>query len=536
MANIGLGTGYNNPYLQAVRLNQSADPASYNPEQYTDPQAIAAQMFAQQQGMLKQSFNQENPRMALPQNVGSALGSFIGGQVSPQQTPQSTGDQQGAPNNTAMVKSQIDQDTSANLQTNPNYYRAQYLAATGIIKDPRYANDPNAQAIAAKYIEASVKHFDPSTLDDEDVKTATKQAALDKAKTDAMADKLDKVYQVHENQPKPDGSTDYTPYGTSIPMYNQDGTPNTNFSQQVSDAYTQARQAGAKNPSISKITDYETARNKEAEVAQQIALKQQSADQSSDPTSSLTPQQKQALSGAIANGQFKPSDLGSGKNAQGTWKMVADALIANPTLNVGDINAQRAAKTAWSNGGVLNRNLMSLGTALRHTDSTIGLIDSLDNTDPAIVNRAKNAFQTEFGLSSAPASAQAATLIWAREVLKSINPNGGTGEEAAQLQNVVDANGVTGDVAKNTLKTVESMFLDRGLDMKNRYASSTKSTDFNTLLGAGGPFDKALREHERNLYQGQTTIPNGPAGKQAYMALSSGSPYTRADGQIGVKP
>lgn len=78
-------------FLQQGRYNNSLDPSSYDPNNFVDPYAA----IAMQQQMARQIFQMQNPRLALPQQFGAALGGMAQQLMRP--APADQGQQQQAP-------------------------------------------------------------------------------------------------------------------------------------------------------------------------------------------------------------------------------------------------------------------------------------------------------------------------------------------------------------------------------------------------------------------------------------------------------
>lgn len=187
MANsIGLGTGYGNPYLQAAKLNQSGPAQTYDPSQTLDATQMAQQVFQQQAAQRSQAFNQENPRMALPQNIGAAFGGLLSRALTPK--PQQQGsDQPQQPDISSVIQAEYTKRFSQILANQPsgsqNYAAAQYQAATSLATDPQYGQSQVTQAIAAQYIkQAKENGYTPETEASANASNAQKNESVAKEK------------------------------------------------------------------------------------------------------------------------------------------------------------------------------------------------------------------------------------------------------------------------------------------------------------------------------------------------------------------
>lgn len=155
-------------YDQSDRINQAQGYLNFNPNAYIDPRLIPLlQMQAQQQ-----QFNQQNPRAALPQNFGSALGGLASraltkfGVLPGQPQDQAQQSPQGSP-----VVADLTAKRQQYIQNGMNPGEALYQAATEVSADDKY-QDPGSQQIIAKAITAAKgQGFDPETAQKESYNT-----------------------------------------------------------------------------------------------------------------------------------------------------------------------------------------------------------------------------------------------------------------------------------------------------------------------------------------------------------------------------
>lgn len=128
--------------LNDARYNNSQSPYAYDPNQMVDPTA-AIQM---QQQYLKQMFAMQNPRLALPQQFGAALGAALSGQkAGGGQAPQSGGQGPQTP-----VGQDIHQKYLANLKAGMDQGEALYKASQQSQMEGKFSNDPIAEKVYDK--------------------------------------------------------------------------------------------------------------------------------------------------------------------------------------------------------------------------------------------------------------------------------------------------------------------------------------------------------------------------------------------------
>lgn len=182
---VGAGTGYLNTYLNAEKFQTQQPGVAYDPNQYLNPNQILQMGQQQQQGYLSQSFNQQNPRMALPQNVGAALGGAVTRALTPTQAgnPQQ-GTQQDPANQIEQefykrAGQEADSMRAAGQPVNP--LKAQWNAASSLIGDPVFGQSSIAQSFAAQQIDRINKLWNPNMQATADASTAQKGASTAQA-------------------------------------------------------------------------------------------------------------------------------------------------------------------------------------------------------------------------------------------------------------------------------------------------------------------------------------------------------------------
>lgn len=141
--------------LNEARYNNSQSPYMYDPNMAVDPSS-AMQL---QQQYLKQQFAMQNPRMALPQQFGAALGNAIQGNGGGSQIPQ--GQQQGPKTPQAQY---LEQQRQQYIKGGMDPGRALYKAATDLETSPQFQGDPMTSQIAehARDFAIAKGKYDPS--------------------------------------------------------------------------------------------------------------------------------------------------------------------------------------------------------------------------------------------------------------------------------------------------------------------------------------------------------------------------------------
>jgi hypothetical protein len=162
------------------RLNNQAGLLNYDPSGYVNPAQFApaqASMYSQMMQMYQQQaramFNMQNPQMALPQNLGGALGQLASRALSgnaPQQAQAQPPSPNGLPD---PITQMLLTRRTAYLQGGYSLGEAQAKAAEDLMRDPQAAQDPNASMIAQRaYQEAVDKlHYDPKVAQEKSYST-----------------------------------------------------------------------------------------------------------------------------------------------------------------------------------------------------------------------------------------------------------------------------------------------------------------------------------------------------------------------------
>lgn len=169
MAGIGgISPGFFNSYDNSL---QRQSPYQYDPSQYVDPtQAIAAQ-----QQMAKQIFAMQNPRLALPQQFGSAIGNYLAQQVNPN-TPQNQSQQQPQQDPVTAAIKQARQKLVQQGITDPG--ESLFKAATQVMNSGQFDDNPHAEQILDKAMTWSTKQYgyDPELQRKMDMEAQNKSA------------------------------------------------------------------------------------------------------------------------------------------------------------------------------------------------------------------------------------------------------------------------------------------------------------------------------------------------------------------------
>jgi hypothetical protein len=138
LSNGGITPGF---LLNDARYNNSLSPYAYDPNMMVDPTA-AIQM---QQQYLKQMFAMQNPRLALPQQFGAALGAALSGQKAggAQMPTQSQGPQ-------TPVAQDVHQKYLANMKSGMDQGEALYKASQQSQMEGKFSDDPTAEKVYDK--------------------------------------------------------------------------------------------------------------------------------------------------------------------------------------------------------------------------------------------------------------------------------------------------------------------------------------------------------------------------------------------------
>lgn len=505
MASIGMGSGLANPYLQADRLVQQQPASQYDPSQYINPQLLAQQAFANQGQYLSQSFNQQNPRMALPQNVGAALGAgvsqFASGMHAAMSPSQSGNPQQGTPQDPSQgIQQEFYKRLSTQLQAQiaqggtPNYGKAQYLAATSLMTDPTYTQSPVAQSIAAKYVtDAKEKGYTPETDAATQASVAQKNEAVTDAQDKDTQTKLlvqqarDKQQYVPVKWTKDSTGAMYPQQtGAYIPAFiDNAGTVDPDLEVKKNAAVHAAggAQAGA---AIMPLEDFNANKAAQAEMARQTALqKAQFAETArQDAVNNVNKDVANNNGIRLVHGDMTIQDLsGSGPNANAMRQASIDAAdkfaaANNTTWSPTDVANRKKAESSWMSGSD-HQTFQKAATVPRHLDDLEQIASTLDSGSfvPGNEMYQKAARMVGVDPGTKVPSFDLAKQVFSLELSGALNQRGGSTEDRVALTNQIKA-ADSPQTLSNTLHTEEKLWADKFADMKSSYETNVSGKRF----------------------------------------------------------
>jgi len=129
-------------FLQQGRYNNSLDPSSYDPNNFVDPYAA----IAMQQQLAQQIFRMQNPRLALPQQFGAALG----GAAQQLMRPQTAGGAPQGASGPSTDQGKALHDAAVQMQQqNPGmpFNEALYKSADAMESNPQWSEDPTMEKV-----------------------------------------------------------------------------------------------------------------------------------------------------------------------------------------------------------------------------------------------------------------------------------------------------------------------------------------------------------------------------------------------------
>lgn len=489
MANsIGLGTGYGNPYLQAAKLNQSGPAQTYDPSQTLDATQMAQQMFQQQAQIRSQAFNQENPRMALPQNIGAAFGGLLSRALTPK--PQSQGsDQPQQPDISSVIQAEYTKRFSQILANQPqgsqNYAAAQYQAATSLATDPQYGQSQVTQAIAAQYIkQAKENGYTPETEASANASTAQKNESVAKEKDAQTQMALAIQAAKDKNQYVPvkwttDPNTNITypkQVGAYIPRYINDNLTEDPQLQVKKNAAIAAAGGAQQGADVIPLDDY----NNNKAMQSQLAIETAKARIQAQATEKSKEQgdQDQALMSKAGHLLYTGADpsiidgmLGTGTSSgparRGALKAAieegeAKGIPYDPT----DAHVAAMNQKAFESGAPFTQ-FSRMETVPAHLQELSQTIDALGNGSFKPGNALyQRALQMNGGQVAAPF--QLAKVLAMTEMAASLSPRGGADAEIDRLTKGFEDSDNPASL-KAAAKEVERFWQDKANDMGLQY-------------------------------------------------------------------
>ena len=149
--------------------------------------------------------------------------------------------------------------------------------------------------------------------------------------------------------------------------------------------------------------------------------------------------------------------------------------------------------------GTQGNQVRAFNVATAHLDTLTGLIDALKGGDVRSVNQAKNAFQTQFGMT-APTNFEAAKQVVADEIAKAvIGGAGALGDRQTAAATLDKAN--SWDQLMGVVHTYKELMGGQLKGLELQYKTSTHRDDFGGLLTP-----------EAKDAMGRTQAMRGPAG------------------------
>lgn len=376
---IGMGSGLSDPYLQAARFQQVMSNQPYAPQGQMDAQTMAQQMLMQNMMMNQQQrsamFNQENPRMALPQNIGATLGGILSGGVNSFKqalSPSQSGNpQQNTPQDPEVPVQQEFYKRLGNMAPlfkDPktgvvNLAAAQYAAASSLGTDPQYQQNPVAQGFVSRIIaDSKEKGYTPETDAASQAATAQKVASTaDAADKDAQT-KLavraaqDKAQYVPIKWTRDSSGNMYPQQvGPYIPKYIDDNLtvdPNLSLKQNAAIEAAGGAKAGVQ---VMPLEDFNSNKALQAQYARETAVAriQSQAQAQKDKMNDVDMDTAKKFGHSIAAGLLDPNSsfAGTGTAAAPMKQMAMKfAYAENPDLDFNQAHNIPANLKAFQSG------------------------------------------------------------------------------------------------------------------------------------------------------------------------------------------
>lgn len=492
MANyIGLGSGNSNPYLQAAKLNQSGPPQTYDPSQTLDATQMAQQVFQQQSAQRSQAFNQENPRMALPQNIGAAFGGALSRAIAPK--PQTNPDQPAQPDISSVIQSEYTKrfmQILSEQQGTKDYGSAQYQAATSIATDPQLGQSPITQAIAQQYIkQAKEGGYTPESAASTDASIAQKKEAVATEKEKEVQTQVAINAAKDNNQYVPikwtkdptTGNMYPQQTGPFIPRYIDDNLkedPDLQIKKNAAIAAAGGAQAGA---DVMPLEQFNKNKQVQQQMAQETALAKIAAQEKErqDAVNNVNQAVAQANGKRLHDGDMTLQDI-SGSSAAAVAMRTASTAAADafgpwsPT----DMANRKAAERSWMSGAD-HQTFMKAATVPRHLDDLEQISQTLQSGQfvpgNAWYQKAMRMVGADPG-TTVP-SFDLAKQVFALELSGALNQRGGTNDDRIALTNQIKAADAPQTLA-NTLRTEEKLWADKFADMKASYETNVSGKKF----------------------------------------------------------
>lgn len=135
---------------------------------------------------------------------------------------------------------------------------------------------------------------------------------------------------------------------------------------------------------------------------------------------------------AIASGQLPPPS-GMALTNPKNQRILSRVMEINPDYDYTTVSAKKKAAADFTSGQQGNA-MRSFAVATDHLGQLNGLIDALDNGSSQLINKAKNAYQSQTG-QTAPTNFDAAKGVISKEVINAIVAGGSSGvDERKELE------------------------------------------------------------------------------------------------------
>jgi hypothetical protein len=494
---VGSGTGLMNGYLQAEKFQQSQPGMVYNPNQYLDPNQLLAMSQMQQQAYMGQMFNQQNPRMALPQNVGAA----VGGALSRALTPSQAGNpQQGTQQDpTNQIQQEYYKRTAQQYQAlmaqaggKPvNPLQAQYAAASSFIGDPTYGQSSIAQNFAAQRIDEISKQWSPEKQSTIDANIAAKNAST----AEAQDKQLDIVSQIKKRQQDdqmvpvkwtkgPDGKTMVAQQaGGFIPAYLDDNlTPDPDLPAKLN-----AAKAATGADQMMPFSTFNALKgNQQAAAQTTIIMRADEAEKTrQDAINDVNQNLAREWGHKLYTGDAVKADIVSGNNPSqnalfnsatefANQEAAANGDVYSPT----DAANRKKAESSWMSGQ-LGQQYLKAATAPRHLADLEQIASGLDSGTFKPGNDLYQRWSRNMGYSpgtQVPAF-ELARSVFVQELGGALNARGGSDREKEVMEGTIN-NADAPQTLKTTLATEEKLWADKMDDMAVNYEQNVKGKKF----------------------------------------------------------
>jgi len=171
--------------------------------------------------------------------------------------------------------------------------------------------------------------------------------------------------------------------------------------------------------------------------------------------------------------------------------------------------------------------IRSFNVGISHLNTLEGLAQALDNGNVQAINKAKNAFESQFG-EAAPTNFEAAKSIVGAEIAKAIVGSGGALTDREELRDALNR-ASSWDQLAGAVNTYKSLMGGQLGGLRQQYHDTTGLNDFDQRLT---PEARAVVHSNSTSSSAHQTVTT----KAQYDALPSGTIYTGKDGKLYRKP